>query len=186
MEQLRFYGRVIAWAESPEHELLDRFKKMQEEGPGASPFVFQMSNLYGNTNGREAYKKDSYLGIDRIARAMLIYRAHCRCIVAALAAERYRVDNGSLPSNWEQLVPRYLPRSLLDPFTGKPLIFKTLPDGLMIYSVGYNGVDDGGKIFPADKQFNGDIGYRLWKPDQRQLEMSKEFREIEKEHNPKQ
>ena len=116
-----------------------------------------------------------------MARAILIHRAHCRCITTALAAERYRLEHGTWPTTWEQVSPKYLPARLLDPFTGKPLFLKTHPDGLVIYSVGYNGIDDGGKIFPVEKQFYNDIGYRLWNPEWRRVDMSKEFKVIEDE-----
>ncbi len=175
---LKFYDRVIQWSASPEHQLLDRFKSMSAEGPGVSPFVY-MRNAYSSSE--DDYKKNSYMGIGSMARAMLSYRANCRCITAALAAERYRLDHGTWPTTWEQLSPKYLPATLLDPFTGKPLIIKKLPDGIMIYTVYYNGIDDGGKIFPTDKQFQGDIGYRLWNPEQRRVDMSKEFKVIEDE-----
>ena len=34
----------------------------------------------------------------------------------------------------------------IDPYNGKPLNVKRLPEGWMVYSVGSNGVDDGGKL----------------------------------------
>ena len=34
----------------------------------------------------------------------------------------------------------------IDPFIGKPLIVKKLPAGWKVYSVGPNGIDDGGKL----------------------------------------
>lgn len=116
---------------------------------------------------------------------MLSYRAHCRCIATALAAERFRLENGDWPTKWEQLAPKYVPSVLLDPFTGKPLFLKALPDGLVIYSVGYNGNDDGGEIFPTDKQYYNDVGYRLWNPAQRGMDMGKELKAAEEECNPK-
>ncbi|HBO43137.1 MAG TPA: hypothetical protein DD670_04220 [Planctomycetaceae bacterium] len=40
-----------------------------------------------------------------------------------------------------------LPReATLDPFTGKPVIVKRVPDGWLVYSVGQNGIDDGGEF----------------------------------------
>lgn len=173
---LNFYDRVIEWSASPEHQLLELFKAMSAEGPGVSPFVYMRNAYYSS---KDDYKKNSFLNIDKIARAMLSYRAHCRCIATTLAAERYRLDHGTWPTTWEQLSPKYVTATLLDPFTGKPLFLKALPDGLMIYSVGYNGVDDGGKIFPVEKQYQNDIGYRLWNPEQRRVDMSKELKAIE-------
>jgi hypothetical protein len=34
----------------------------------------------------------------------------------------------------------------LDPFSGKPLVVKRIEDGWMVYSVGENGIDDGGSF----------------------------------------
>jgi hypothetical protein len=72
--------------------------------------------------------------------------AHLRLLTAELAARCYRSDQGRAPSSLEQLVPKYLQRVPLDPFNrGRPMIF--LPQGTnwLLYSVGEDGVDDGGK-----------------------------------------
>lgn len=45
---LRHYDKVIAWAASPEHQLMENYKTMTEQGPGVSPFVFRIHN-YGGT-----------------------------------------------------------------------------------------------------------------------------------------
>ncbi|NLE37084.1 MAG: hypothetical protein GX621_03570 [Pirellulaceae bacterium] len=61
-----------------------------------------------------------------------------------------------------------LPReATLDPFTGKPLIVKRVPDGWLVYSVGQNGIDDGGHIDEEPL----DIGYGPpAKPDDKEPE----------------
>jgi len=42
-----------------------------------------------------------------------------------------------------------------DPFNGEPLHIKKLPQGWLVYSVGRNFRDDGGKV---DDPNNGDVG----------------------------
>ena len=42
-----------------------------------------------------------------------------------------------------------------DPFNGEPLHVKKLPQGWLVYSVGPNVQDDGGKV---DDPNNGDVG----------------------------
>jgi hypothetical protein len=37
-------------------------------------------------------------------------------------------------------------KETIDPFTGKPLLMKKLPEGWVIYSVGKNLKDDGGQV----------------------------------------
>ncbi len=71
----------------------------------------------------------------------LITQARCiaqlRAARGALALERARLIQGRLPEAVDTLLP-------VDPFTGQPLRFKKQGDGYVVYSVGENGVDDGG------------------------------------------
>jgi hypothetical protein len=102
----------------------------------------------------------------KIRGSFLRSQARLRCAVAAIAAERYRQKQGSWPKKLETLAPAELKQVGLDPFTGQPLIMKSLSDGLVIYSVGQNGNDDGGQI-AAQNGSPLDIGFRLWDPNQR-------------------
>jgi hypothetical protein len=61
-----------------------------------------------------------------------------------IAAELYRLDHGAYPESLDALAPKYLAALPNDTFSGQPLLFKSLPDGILIYSVGPNGRDDGG------------------------------------------
>jgi hypothetical protein len=58
--------------------------------------------------------------------------------------EVYKKENGSYPASLETLVPSYMPEVPLDPWTGKPLIYRLTPERYMLYAVGPNGLDDGG------------------------------------------
>jgi hypothetical protein len=66
--------------------------------------------------------------------------------VTAIAIERYRLaHSGSLPSTLQVLVPEFLPEIPKDPMDGEPLRYKREgEDSFLLYSVGYDGVDDGG------------------------------------------
>jgi hypothetical protein len=46
----------------------------------------------------------------------------------------------------------------VDPFNGQPLIVKKLPNGWLVYSVGENLQDDGGKITSADLYLDVGVG----------------------------
>ena len=61
----------------------------------------------------------------------------------ALAA--YRADHGSYPAKLTDLAPRYLGKIPLDIFIAAPLHYKRHGVGYLLYSVGPNGKDDGGK-----------------------------------------
>jgi hypothetical protein len=72
--------------------------------------------------------------------------ARLRAAQTALAVERYRVaHNGRLPEQLADLVPDFMPAVPEDPFTGQPLRFHKLTKGYVVYSVGGDGQDDGGK-----------------------------------------
>ena len=59
-----------------------------------------------------------------------------------------------------------LPQVPEDPYTGRPLLFRTTADGVVVYAVGPNGVDDAGVIFDTSKPAS-DVGFRLFDPQHR-------------------
>ena len=77
--------------------------------------------------------------------------AMVRCARVVVALERYRLAHGqSLPSRLEDLLPSYLDVIPIDPFSGKPLRFVAEPPGYVVYSVGLNRRDDGGRLATKD------------------------------------
>ena len=71
--------------------------------------------------------------------------AQLRTARAGLAIERYRLAAGGLPDTLTNLVPTYLNAVPTDPFDGKNLRYKKLETGFMVYSIGEDQIDDGGK-----------------------------------------
>jgi hypothetical protein len=102
---------------------------------------------------------DQMLNAERRSRALL------QSIAAALAAERFRRDKGRWPTSLDELVAARLLVSVpRDPFDGQPLRLRRLADGLVIYSVGADGADDGGavRIDPNTMGLPKDFGVQLW------------------------
>ena len=65
----------------------------------------------------------------------------------ACALERYRLANGRYPDTLEKLVPAYLKTLPRDAAGGGTLHYRLKDDGqFLLYSVGSNGKDDGGKV----------------------------------------
>ncbi|MBI5724350.1 MAG: hypothetical protein HZA50_10365 [Planctomycetes bacterium] len=62
-----------------------------------------------------------------------------------LAMAAYKADNGNWPETLEKLVPKYLPAVPNDPFVDQPLKYRKDEKGWVLYSVGENMKDDGGK-----------------------------------------
>lgn len=86
--------------------------------------------------------------------------AQHRLVEIALAMCRYRAKNGRYPEKLDDLIPDFIALVPLDPFDGKPIRLKYSDDKLVIYSVGPDGIDDGGATFDAQTQ-KGDITFEL-------------------------
>jgi hypothetical protein len=63
----------------------------------------------------------------------------------ALAVERFRLANtNASPPTLDVLVPKYCSSAPLDPFDEEPLRYRKLTHGYIVYSIGADGVDNGG------------------------------------------
>jgi hypothetical protein len=79
----------------------------------------------------------------------------------AAAATAYRIKTGALPESLDKLTPEFIETIPSDPFDGKPVrIAHNSDGGAILYSVGPDLKDDGGKAFVKDKG-TGDIVFRL-------------------------
>ncbi len=68
-----------------------------------------------------------------------------RCAQTAMAVERWRLAHGdALPPTLDVLVPQFLAAVPIDLMDGKPLKFRALAKGYVVYSFGEDGLDDGG------------------------------------------
>jgi hypothetical protein len=91
-----------------------------------------------------------------------------RCAYVALALERYRRDHGRWPDTLDALVPTYLAGVPTDPQDGKPLRYQRRSDGVVVYWIGDDGIDDGGKLNRQNVLAKGfDQGFQLWDVNQR-------------------
>ena len=83
---------------------------------------------------------------------------HAGLTVAAIALHRYRLRHGRWPEQLAALVPEFLPAVPRDWMDGNPLRYRLDADGsFTLYSVGSNGVDEGGDPRPE----KGDSHYLL-------------------------
>ncbi len=73
----------------------------------------------------------------------------------ALALAEYNVDHGSYPPTLADLTPKYFAKIPQDIFSVDDLHYTQQGDGYLLYSVGPNGVDDGGKTDDDTPQTEG-------------------------------
>lgn len=93
-----------------------------------------------------------------------------RCAALAIATERFRLREGEFPTRLQDLVPDFLDEVPTDPFSGKAMLMTETEQGIVIYSVGENGTDDGGQVVPRQGIGRSiDVGLRLLRPEHRGL-----------------
>jgi len=86
--------------------------------------------------------------------------AHRDGIGVAIALELYHRKNNQYPKSLHQLVPEYLPQIPADRITGDPVKYKLVEGKSLIYSVGADLDDDGGR---PPKGNNGWIKAMSWR-----------------------
>ena len=102
----------------------------------------------------------------KLTSAEMSTNAELRALIVALACERFRLAHGNWPTSLKDLLPEYLIEIPIDPYTGKEMIYRILPDGVVIYSVGHDLTDNGGEVLdsPVGRR---DRGVKLFNPEQR-------------------
>ena len=144
------YQRMIAIDKLPIQEQLPKVREIIKEATDTSFLVFPPQIMLP--------------AIEKVYAIHLRVRANMDCAITALAVERYRLKEGKLPETVDALVPGYLAGVYVDPFDGKPLRYKRDGAGYMIYSIGEDGVDDGGqKQDPNNRSKSFDWGFRVYR-----------------------
>jgi hypothetical protein len=151
---LRYMNRVVEAAKLPGPQQVERLQALEMDMSQEPVLVQELAGAFS-----------------RVATAGQRSLAHVRCTIAALAAERYRRERGTWPKAPAELVASgHLKAWPEDPYDGKPLRWRRPKDGIVIYSLGPDLTDNGGKLrygpndIPQDPDGQGglDIGFRLW------------------------
>jgi hypothetical protein len=98
----------------------------------------------------------------KIGEASRRDQAYLRCAIVGVAAERYRQERHDWPAKVDDLVPHFLKAVPADPYDGQPLRYKRLADGVVVYSVGPDGQDNGGGRGVNALTKQSDYPFRLW------------------------
>ncbi len=89
--------------------------------------------------------------------------AQRRMAAIALAIRLYEVDHARRPAELAELIPDYLDEVPADPMAADGATFSYLPDAEIpvLYSVGENGIDDGGSGWDKKSRTRLDIVFHL-------------------------
>lgn len=147
-QYLGFFERMIAAAKKPIPQARNEFDQIEQD----------LAALGKSNLNRVRYMLTTLLlpavgaGLDAVARGNSMNDA----AMTAIAIERYRRDRGQIPDDLKQLVPEFLLQVPTDAFDGKPLRYVVKDGEYLIYSVGKDGVDNGGQ-----GDFDPDIVFRV-------------------------
>jgi len=133
-------GRAIDWeSQLAELAMAQRFPQTQE---AVMSLHTGTSSLHLVTCPVTGTYENSSLIFKFVFRTI----AYRRMAAIALAIRLFEMDHGSLPDTLDELVPDYLASVPEDPFAESPgpLIYRPDRAEPVLYSVGENGIDDGG------------------------------------------
>ena len=155
-ECLRVFNAYIAAAKMPAHEQLAAFKAIPLPPRPPDDFRYLLTSLF-------------LPAIDRMAEATIRNRAHMYSAAVGIAVERYRQKNGRWPANLAEIPKDILPAIPTDPYTGEPLRYQPMPDGVAVYAAGPSD-DERKRNQRRHGPVNGDgVGWRLYDRDKRGL-----------------
>ena len=108
---------------------------------------------YGGRPFRDAYTRNMTdlvltLAVSTPGRAVWLYDealVKLDLARAAMALAAWKADHGAYPIKLDELAPGYLPEIPQDIFSLEPLIYRRTGKGYLLYSVGCNMLDDGGR-----------------------------------------
>ena len=115
------------------------------------------------------YKAEALMAVQAVgasARKFGITQAEVDLARVACALERYRLAHGEYPETLDALVPQFIEQLPDDVVNGQPLHYRLTDDGnFVLYSVGWNGTDDGGQVVlnKGYESVNPDEGDWVWK-----------------------
>ena len=144
---IRFMTEMVEVAKKPPEQWTDGFATLNQQVP----------NL-------PALARLLVPAMDKVAQAVQRSYAQLRCAIVMIAAERFRKKNNRWPESLEELKKSGLLAEIpTDPFIGGPLKWKRTDDGVVVYAVGPDQADDGGKLDRNNPIKTGtDFGYQLW------------------------
>jgi hypothetical protein len=145
---LKYLTEFVGITKLPLEEQKERIQMLEAGLAGQPPLVRLLAPTVSKT--AEAHRRG---------------QAEVRCALVMLAVERYRLKHQHWPDTLDALVAeKLLARVPTDPFDGAPLRFVHVHDGVVIYSVGPDGKDDGGKINRQKRSLapGSDWGFQLW------------------------
>lgn len=148
MDQAIVDSRKPLWLDDNTQTVEQRVQRMQastREGIRYSPIII------------------FFPSITAVSRTLQTQEGYRDGVLVGIALELYRREHGDWPDALSALSPTYLPSIPVDRLTGAPVKYQVKDAGPVVYSVGVDGDDDGGRP-PVER--DGDIVNEMASPKQ--------------------
>jgi hypothetical protein len=138
-------------------EAADRFYAYCETFAQKTPAQIRAEGIDGQKETMKIVEDNVLLSIltpalGRAARIGHRHRTNVEATVTILALHRYKADKDSFPDDLQELISAgYLRQLPIDVYSGKPLVYRKTDESFILYSIGENFEDDGGKPDPNRK-----------------------------------
>lgn len=150
---LRVYQRLIDSFDLPMHE--------QRKG---------VDELVQQSTRRETPMTNMMVGSTvRLIASEQRNLALLECTRVAIACELFRQRSKRWPKSLEEIPKEFLSEIPLDPYDGKPLRYRILPESIRVYTIGDDGLEDEerteGQVHPSRNLWRIEV----WNPEKRRL-----------------
>ncbi|MBN1257215.1 MAG: hypothetical protein JXA52_05870 [Planctomycetes bacterium] len=119
--------------------------------------ISELANLrayWQSLPGYAYFAKDSCYSLECSIRNVLEHIARMRIAQVVIAIELYQLKYNRLPKELTEVTPDFLSVISLDPFDAKPLKYKLLDKGFIVYSIGRDQTDDGGYDYRRNEELS--------------------------------
>jgi len=116
-----------------------------------TPFQWKKDAIDADRNWRELVGRNMLLltlapAVSRASELSFRMRANRDALIATLALLRYKQDRGVFPVDLQALISAgYMTEIPMDPYSDKPLVYERKENDFVLYSLGADFKDDGGK-----------------------------------------
>ncbi len=138
-------------------EMADRYYIFFEKMACKSPAQINAEGIGIGKQAMEIVKGNVLLemltpALGRVIQISHRSRTEVQATITILGLLRHKTDKGSYPENLQELITTgYLKELPIDSFSDKPLVYRRTDDSFILYSLGENFKDDGGRVARDDK-----------------------------------
>jgi hypothetical protein len=156
---------ALGFFESDLNFYLTTMEKGIEVSRLSPPASLQLTNVFdvSQITHRKLYIFSGMLlpSLSKISLRAASSDSSAKLAAVAFAIEEFRMINSRLPQALTELTPQFREGIPIDPFDGKPIRYRQLGRGYVLYSVDADGHDNGGAPPPPRRKFKDPTAYDI-------------------------